>query len=166
MRRIESGVGADADAARIFEFKLESRAFSAQSWRVPLASPDHALTELVSLGDLLPGCGARFLAIERDGGHGVNAKLKRVREIHLAGNAVVSHVVADLLAIDNPQRLGGHPARFTFPFITTEAVWPTSRSELVLANDNNYPAGGGRPGATRDHTEFIRLGLEAPLCAR
>jgi hypothetical protein len=34
----------------------------------------------------------------------------------------------------------------------------------VLANDNNYPAGGGRDGAVRDVTEFVRLRLAAPLC--
>jgi glycerophosphoryl diester phosphodiesterase len=163
---LESGTGADADAARVYEFNLEKRAFSAQTWRVALTSADHALTELVSLARVAPECAARFLAIERDGGHGRDAKLKRVREIQLAGNAVVTHVVADLLAIDNPRRIGGHPALFTFPFITTEALWPTARDELVLANDNNYPAGGGRPGATRDQTEFIRLKLGTPLCSR
>jgi hypothetical protein len=87
-----------------------------------------------------------------------------VREVQLAGSALVSSVVADLLDIANPQRLGGHGERFTFPFITTEAIWPTGRDEVVLANDNNFPAGGGRPGAVRDATEFIRLRLGRPLC--
>ena len=36
--------------------------------------------------------------------------------------------------------------------------------EIVLVNDNNFPAGGGRPGAARDATEFIRLKLTRPLC--
>jgi glycerophosphoryl diester phosphodiesterase len=58
-----------------------------------------------------------------------------------------------------------HPERFTFPFGTTEAVWATAPDETVLANDNNLPAGGGRPGAERDATEFIRLRLARPLCA-
>ncbi len=161
---IESGAGPDADAARIYEFSLEKRAFTGQSWRVPLTNAAHALTELVSLAGVAPDCTARFLAIERDDGHGAAAKLKHVREIHLAGNSVVSHLVADLLDIANPRQLGGHSVRFTFPFLTTEAVWATERGELVLVNDNNYPAGGGRPGALRDHTEFIRLRLSSPLC--
>ena len=38
----------------------------------------------------------------------------------------------------------------------------TAADEVVLANDNNYPAGGGRPGAARDDTEFIRLRLASP----
>jgi glycerophosphoryl diester phosphodiesterase len=162
---IEAGTGADADAALIFEFDLAARAFTGATWRLPLAGPDHAVTEFVSLAPVSPNCASRFLAIERDGGHGPAAAVKRVREVHLAGNALTSHVVADLLDIANPQRIAGHPERFTFPFVTTEAVWATAPDEIVLANDNNFPAGGGRDGAARDATEFIRVKLARPLCA-
>jgi glycerophosphoryl diester phosphodiesterase len=151
----EAGVGTNADAALVYEFDLAARAFTPQSWRIPLTGGDHAMTEFVSLAPLGPTCSSRFLAIERDGGHGPAARIKRVLEVHLAGNSVVSSVVVDLLHIGDS---------FTFPFITTEAVWPLTRDELVLANDNNYPAGGGRPGAERDATEFIRLHLASPLC--
>jgi hypothetical protein len=163
---LEAGSGADADAALIHEFDVTSRAFTGQSWRLPLTSAEHALTEFVALAPLGAACMSRFLAVERDGGHGVAAKHKRVLEVQLAGGALSSHVVADLLDIANPRRLGAQPARFTFPFITTEAVWPTSRTELVLANDNNFPAGGGRPGYEHDPTEFIQLTLTTPLCGR
>lgn len=162
---LEAGAGADADAALIFEFDLAARAFTGVSWRLPLVDDTHAVTEFISLAALAPGCASRFLAIERDGGHGPAAKVKRLREVHLAGRALTSHEVADLLDLANPRRLGGHPERFTFPFITTEAVWALTREVLVLANDNNFPAGGGRPGALRDATEFIRLTLARPLCA-
>jgi glycerophosphoryl diester phosphodiesterase len=162
---IETGIGAHADAALIFEFNLSKRAFTGFSWRFALGSADHAVTEFISLAPLSPACAARFLAIERDGGHGPEAKLKRVHEVHLAGASQTSHVVADLLDIANPERIAGHPERFTFPFITTEAIWPTALDEIVLANDNNFPAGGGRPGAARDATEFIRLELARTLCA-
>jgi glycerophosphoryl diester phosphodiesterase len=163
---IEAGVGPNADAAMIHEFDLQTRAFTSQVWRLPLTSRDHALTEFISLGMLGSACAGRFLAIERDAGHGTAAALKRVLEVQLAGGAVVASVVADLLNIANPQQLGGQPSRFRFPFITTEAVWASARDELVLANDNNYPAGGGRPGYERDPTEFIRLALGTPLCSR
>ena len=161
---IETGIGSDADASLIYEFTLDKRAFTGQRWRFPLADRDHALTELVSLAPVARDCAARFLAIERDGGHGPAAKTKRVHELHLAGNSVTSRVVIDLLDIANPKRLGDLPERFTFPYITTEALWPITRDEVVLANDNNYPAGGGREGAVRDVTEFIRLRLSSPLC--
>jgi hypothetical protein len=162
---IESGLGADADAALIYEFNLERRAFTGQRWRFQLARPDNAVTEFVSLDGLGRPCTARFLAIERDGGHGPAAQLKRVHEVHLAGNSLVSQVRVDLLDIANPQRLGGYAERFTFPFITTEAIWPAARDEVILANDNNFPAGGGRPGAIRDATEFVRVQLARPLCS-
>ena len=161
---IEAGTGPNADAALIYEFDIAKRAFTGVSWRLALASADHAVTEFVSLASASPACGSRFLAIERDGGHGPAAKLKRVHEVHLAGSALTSLVVVDLLDIANPRRIAGHPERFRFPFITTEAVWPTALDEIVLANDNNFPAGGGRDGAVRDATEFIRLRLARPLC--
>jgi hypothetical protein len=161
---IEAGTGADADAALIYEFNLTTRAFTGVSWRFALAGADHAATELVSLAAVSPACGSRFLAIQRDGGHGPAAKLKRVHEVHLAGNSLTSRVIVDLLDIANPRRIAGHPERFTFPFVTTEAVWPTAADEIVLANDNNFPAGGGREGPVPDATEFIRLQLTRPLC--
>jgi hypothetical protein len=161
---IEAGTGANADAALIYEFDIAKRAFTGVSWRFALAGADRAVTEFVSLALVSPTCGSRFLAIERDGGHGPTAKLKRVHEVHLAGSALTSHVIADLLDIANPRRIGGSPERFTFPFVTTEAVWATAINEIVLANDNNFPAGGGRDGAVRDATEFIRLQLTRPLC--
>jgi glycerophosphoryl diester phosphodiesterase len=163
---LEAGVGSDAAAAVIYEFDIATRAFTGQSWRVPLSTPGNAMTEFVSLASLGPLCASRFLAIERDDGQGPTARTKRVLEIHLAGNSVAASVVVDLLRIANPDKLGGHSVDFSFPFITTESVWPLSRHELVLANDNNYPAGGGRPGSPRDATEFIRLRLTAPLCDR
>jgi hypothetical protein len=163
---IETGTGSDANAALIFAFDLQTRRFNNQPWRLPLPSAEHAVTEFVSLATVDPACTARFVAVERDAAHGPTAKIKRVHEVHLAGSALVSMVIADLLDIANPQRLGGQPERFTFPFITTEAVWPISRTELVLANDNNYPAGNGRPGSVRDATEFIRIALPRPLCGQ
>src|SRR5690606_21174926 len=102
--------------------------------------PDHALTELVSLHTLGPECASRFLAVERDDGHGQGARFKRVREVHLAGTSLSSVIVANLLQIADPHGVGGQGSTFSFPFVTTEAVWPLARDEIVLANDNNFPA--------------------------
>jgi glycerophosphoryl diester phosphodiesterase len=149
----------------VYEFDLGARAFTKQMWRMHPLSEDHARTEFVALATLAPECASRFLLVHRDNGHGRAAKIKRVLEVQLTGNSVVSQVVADLLHVANPDALGGHGAWFTFPFITTEAIWPISRTEIILANDNNFPAGGGRPAYARDPTEFIRLKLPAPLCS-
>lgn len=143
----------------ILEFDLDGGRFTGRAWRYPLEASDHAATELVAYG---PG---RFLVIERDNGHGPAARFKRVFAIGLgeAGTPAVKHEVVDLLHLADPYRLGGSGARFHFPFITTEAVWPGKDDVLVLANDNNYPATGGRTTGVRDATEFIQLRLAKPL---
>jgi glycerophosphoryl diester phosphodiesterase len=148
---------------RIYGFDPARAGFTGESWIAPLEG--EALTELVGLEQIFgAACAERFLGIERDGAQGAGAKIKRIHELRLAGNAAVRTVVVDLLDILNPELLGRHPLRFTFPYITTEAVWPLDRSTLIVANDNNFPGGGGRPSAARDVTEFIRLRLPRPLC--
>jgi hypothetical protein len=124
-----------------------------------------ALTELVGLEQIFGAdCADQFLALERDGAQGAAAKIKRIHRVRVSGPAAVITLLVDLLDVLNPDALGNHPARFTFPYITTEAVWPLDRSTLVVVNDNNFPNGGGRPGAPRDATEFIRLRLPRPIC--
>ena len=149
----------------MYAFDPSRGAFLDDSWTVPLDG--EGLTELIGLEQIFGGdCAGYFVGIERDGAMGAEARIKRVHEMRLTGTEVVRTPVVDLLDIDNPRGLGGHPPRFTFPYITTEAVWPLDRSTLVVVNDNNFPNGGGRPGAARDATEFIRLSLPRPLCGR
>ena len=137
--------------------------FTDRSWMIPLEG--EGLTELVGLEQIFgESCADRFLGIERDGGQGAGAKIKRVHEFRLAESGLVRTLAVDLLEILNPDGLGGHPRRFTFPYVTTEALWPVDRSTLVLVNDNNFPGGAGRPGTARDRTEFIRVRLPRPLC--
>jgi VanZ family protein len=128
-------------------------------WRYRFAQAGHSATELVRYAD------DRYLVIERDNRHGTAAVFKRVFAIRLTdpGAFVEKTLVVDLLAIADPDGLGGLGPRFTFPFITTEAVWAEDDRTIVLANDNNYPATGGRVPGERDGTEFIRLRLSRPL---
>jgi hypothetical protein len=148
---------------RMYAFDPARGAFTGSSWTLPLE--EDALTELVGLEEIFGAvCADRFLAVARDGGEGATAKMKRVYELRLAGSTLERMLVVDLLDVLNPENLGNHPVHFTFPYITTEAVWPVDRSTLVLVNDNNFPGGAGRPGTERDHTEFIRLRLPRPLC--
>jgi len=37
--------------------------------------------------------------------------------------------------------------------LTTEALWPTAARELIVVNDNNFPAAGGRSSVVPDPTE-------------
>jgi glycerophosphoryl diester phosphodiesterase len=145
--------------ARILEFNPSAGAFTGRHWIYKLDAAANSVTELV------PYAPNGFLAIERDGGHGPEAKFKRVFAIHLGepGALVEKTEVLDLLRIADPHHLGGTTDVFTFPFVTTEAIWAEDDRTLVLSNDNNYPAAGGRAAGERDGTEFVRLRLSAPL---
>jgi glycerophosphoryl diester phosphodiesterase len=147
------------DQARILEFDPGSRAFTGRVWHYRFDQAGYSVTELVPYGD------SRYLVIERDNRHGADAQFKKVFAIRLGepGPVTDKTLVVDLLAIADPQGLGGRGALFTFPFITTEAVWVEDERTLVLANDNNYPATGGRVAGERDGTEFIRIRLTRPL---
>jgi glycerophosphoryl diester phosphodiesterase len=147
------------DEARILEFDPAARAFTGRLWRYRFLQPGHSATELV------PYAPGRYLVIERDNLHGPAAVCKQVFAIRLGapGTLVEKTLVADLLAIADPDDLGGRGPRFTFPFITTEAIWSEDERTIVVVNDNNYPATSGRVAGERDGTEFIRLRLAQPL---
>jgi len=173
---LEAGPLPDPPATtRIVEFDPVTGSWTGTWWRYPLDAPDRGVTELVGLGEVFgPRCDGRFISVERDNEQGDAAKWKRVFEVALSpatANAsmpltVEKRLVADLLDIANPAGLADFPARFRFPYITTESVWPTDQQTLVLVNDNNFPATGGR-GTMRDVTEFIRLKMPQPFgCTR
>lgn len=172
---LEAGAISDPTATtRIVEFDPASGSWTGRWWRYPLDASDRGITELVGLGEAFGArCDNHFLAVERDNEQGDAAKWKRVFEVTLSSGApdapmplsVEKRLVADLLDIANPARLGDFPARFRFPYITTESVWPTDAHTLALVNDNNFPATGGR-GAMQDVTEFIRLTLKEGICVQ
>jgi hypothetical protein len=145
--------------ARILEFDPARGDFTGRMWRYRFETNDHSATELTMYAP------DRFLVVERDGGHGPDAKFKRVFAIRLGepSGVVEKWLALDLLNISDPNRLGGQGPVFTFPFQTTEAVWAEDASTLVLANDNNFPAAGGRTKDVPDGTEFIRVRLATPL---
>ncbi len=177
---LEAGLVSDGGkSTRLLEFDPQARAFTGRTWSIPLEQPGHSLTELVGVGTITEPADRsyRFLAIERDDGHGADARFKKVFYLDVLDQrfdpagarmwAVVKHgrapspsALVDLLFIEDPDRLATSGGRFTFPYITTEAVWPLAEQSLLLVNDNNYPATGGRLEGQRDHTEFIRLRVQ------
>ncbi len=149
--------GTPPDQTRLLEFDTASGLFTRRDWIYPFDAPGHSLTEFVADDK-------SFLAIERDDLQGPAARFKKVFRVELGapGQVVRKTLVADLLAIDNPQRLGGFPTTFTFPFITPEAVWPLDRHTILVVDDNNYPETGARAPNVRDDTEFIKLRIRRP----
>lgn len=173
--------GASEAGLRILEFDLAARRWTGMSWLYPLADAKHAIGEITLLG---PG---RALVIERDSGQGdaatacppttpgmmvvrpvfagchpQPARFKKVVLVELpeGGGAVVKRAEFDLLAIADPKRSApstDNAGRFSFPFLTIEAIEPLPDGRLLIANDNNYPFSDGRRPDYLDATEFIVL---------
>jgi glycerophosphoryl diester phosphodiesterase len=126
--------------------------------------------DTLSVTDLSRIEGNRFVVIERDDQEGDAAKAKRVYSIDLdkavAGKPLAKKLVIDLLAIGNARGLveslpAGTPLRF--PYLTTESIQVLDRKRVVIVNDNNYPAKGGRGPNVTDATEWLWLELATPL---
>ena len=84
------------------------------------------------------------------------AKAKRVYSIDLdkamPGKPLAKKLVIDLLAIGNARGLAETAppgAPFRYPYLTIESIQVLDRKHVVLVNDNNYPATGGRGAARR-----------------
>lgn len=61
--------------------------------------------------------------------------------------------------IDDPDDLNHDgDTTFTLPYVTIENVLVLNPHTLLVANDNNFPYGGGRALAS-DITEFLRITL-------
>ena len=113
--------------------------------------------------------GNRFVVIERDDLQGDAARAKRVYSIDLdravPGKPLQKKLVIDLLTIGNARGLAltNPGAPFRFPYLTTESIQVLDRKHVVIVNDNNYPATGGRGPSVKDATEWIWLELANPL---
>jgi hypothetical protein len=127
-------------------------------------------TDTVSVTDLSLIGGNRFLVVERDDLQGDAARAKRVYSIDLdrapPGKPLPKKLVVDLLSIGNARALVATTplgAPYRFPYLTTESIQVLDRKHLVIVNDNNYPATGGRGTNVKDATEWIWLELVNPL---
>ena len=110
--------------------------------------------DTISVTDMSLIEGNRFVVIERDDQQGDAARAKRVYSIDLdralPGKPLQKKLVIDLLSIGNARGLAvtAPGAPFRFPYLTTESIQVLDRKHVVIVNDNNYPATGGR-GACR-----------------
>jgi hypothetical protein len=128
-----------------------------------------------SVADFVLTTATRGLVIERDDREGDLGAIKRVYRLDWQGigKPVKKTLVADLMAIADPQHLAGSPrpgdigitSRFALPFFTIEGLLPLGQHELGIVTDNNYPFSTGRhPKPPRpDDTEFVRIGLSSPF---
>ncbi len=148
---------------RLMEFDLASKRFVGLVGRYRFDEPDHAIGDLAVVNE------NEYLVIERDGRQGAEARAKRIYKIDLtrkdAEGVFAKELVADLLSIADPRGLApsSQQGLFRFPYFTIEDVLVLDANTLLVANDNNYPATGGRGAQVKDANEFIWLRLPTPL---
>ena len=148
---------------RLNEFDARRGQFTGKRYIYPLGSPD------LAIGDAIAVDSNRFLVIERDGGQGSTAVVKRV---YLADKRDRNHdglmdktLVVDLMNIANPRHLGGFGTTFTFPFQTIEDVVIKDDHRIAVLNDNNFPFSTGRSATAADNNEWIEIELPDSLHA-
>ena len=144
--------GEEPGRLRLFAYTGSGPQAEATTWRYPLEQPGFAI------GELTYWAGREgYLVVERDWGHGPRAKFKHVFIWQPDALGGTKQKLADLMDIADPHGLGGQGERFSLPYVTIESVEPMDDSTLVICNDNNYPATGGRKAGLRDDTEFVLL---------
>jgi hypothetical protein len=198
----EGAIGADSPQdLRIATFDIEHRRFTGEVRKLRLEFPGAKvdLTTLLltdgtraypnavaptetggeSAAELTSLDGHRFLVVERDSnGDGLAApRLKKVFILDTKGaqrraGYVDKQPLADLMAVPDPNKLGGDGDFFRFPFNTIEAVHVVSDHTIVVSNDNNYPFSNGRSRSRTnertgplapDDNEFILINLSTSL---
>ena len=157
----DTAAGKPADL-RIFEVSLGRRGprYSDRVRRYRLEHPANAIGDFVAVDD------HRFLVVERDGNAGPAARFKAVFLVDLRdrdnNGYVDKDLLVNLLAVPDPQGIGGRGPFFDFPFVTIEDVEIVDGTTIAVLNDNNFPGAGGRAADQPDPNEFIlvRLGRD------
>lgn len=154
---LEGSVEGDAPGVlRLYEFDPARGEWTGRGWRYRMRDPGHSVSELA-----YSGAGAHYLLLERDELQGDAARFKQVLALDLdaptADGVATAQRVVDLLRIADPRRLGGGDATFRFPFWTPECLVVLDARTLLVVDDNNFPASGGRSATAPDPTEWIWL---------
>ena len=160
---LEKTVAGDATKTlRIDEFDVATEAYTGVQFVYPLDAAGTAIGDMVAVDD------HRFVVIERNGGTATSGtpfkKLYLIDTAGLAsGGTVAKTELVDLMHIADPDDLNGDGSTvFTLPYVTIENVLVLNRRTLLVANDNNFPYGGGRE-LSSDNTEFLRITLPVPI---
>ena len=148
---------------RLMEFDPQAKRWLGLLGRYQFDDPTHAIGEIAVFNE------NEYLVIERDSRQGAEARFKRIYKIDLTrrdpNGIFAKELVVDLLNIADPRGLAPSTQGgvFRFPYFTIEAVLVLDANTLLVTNDNNYPATGGRGAEVKDANEFIWLRLPTPL---
>lgn len=192
--------GDDPQDLRLYVFDVARRAFEDRFPRVRLEMPSQTVNLAVlldpsgaraypdasppppgpvSIGEIKAVNSRQLLLIERDN-HGDDRTAPRFKKVFLLDLAIAEErrgyagktLLLDLLAVPDPNRVGGDGDFFRMPFYTIESVHVVDAHTLLVASDNNFPFSRGRSlGASPDRmgppaadaTEIVLIRLGTPL---
>jgi hypothetical protein len=158
---LEGAVADDADKTlrRIYTFDIRSRAYKNGYQQMHVDDPGFMVGDAQVLRD------GELVVIERDGGQGPTAKVKRLVGVDLSAAPAADgtqprRLIADMLNIADPFGIStatgpaggfgiGDP--FSFPVQSFETVTLLGGDHVLIANDNNFPFDASRvPGKPDD----------------
>ena len=164
---LEGTVTGDPDKTlRIDEFDIPSEQYTGRRFIYKLDANGANIGDMVAVDD------QRFVVLERNGSTAtapIPTPFKKVYLIDIEdiadGGVARKTELVDLMNLADPFDLDGDGSQvFTFPYVTIENVLILDPRTLLVANDNNFPYGGGRELAS-DDTEFLRIRLPVSLVA-
>jgi len=137
-----------------YRFDLQTKKFTGFVWDYKLHAKGHRV------GALAEAHNGGFVLIERDSKQGAAAGYKKVFLYQPKTQQV--KLLADLLALHDPQHLATQNGQFRYPFITVESVVMPDANTLVVINDNNYPFSVGRhtDPVAPDDSEMIVIRID------
>ncbi|SDD37817.1 esterase-like activity of phytase family protein [Auraticoccus monumenti] len=159
---MENSLVGDPDPRRrvVAEFDTRTGAYTDRTWDYRVDADANLVADAQMLAD------GTMLVLERDNLDGAAAWNKRIYEVDLAeaqaSGALAKTLHTDLLAIDNPDLIGGDAGwgtgeTYSFGFQSVETIVPLPDGQIMLVNDNNYPGNSARVPGTPDDTEMIRI---------
>ncbi|HVO69163.1 MAG TPA: esterase-like activity of phytase family protein [Aggregatilineaceae bacterium] len=152
--------------AGVRSFDLKSKGFVE---RKPFHMDDPAHV----IGGLTAVSNDQALVIEQDKQQGAAAKFKRIFLFNMASGAKAPLV--DLLNLPDPGNISAQQAfgqsasgfgiggMFKFPYADISSVYPVDKNTLLVVNNNHVPFDTGRTANVAEDTDFILVGLPAPL---
>ena len=168
----------------IYEFDTETERYTGRTFPYAkdssnfITGNDSNTTNIFVTGDLTHVTRDRYIIIERDDFQGPpnSANPPRQKKLYLfdldeadeTTGVLRKRLLVDLLAIDDPEDIGGPLVgipddTFNFPLQSVESVTPIDDFTLLVGLDNNYPGGNGRVPGTPDDTELVTLRSKVPL---
>ena len=156
-----SVTGDTAGDLRLNEFDTRTGTYTGKKYVYRLGAANLAIGDAIAIDK------NRFLIIERDGGQGSTAVVKRLyiadkRDKNRDG-LLDKTLLVDLMNVANPRKLGGFGTTFTFPFQTIEDVVILDDKTVAVLNDNNFPFSSGRTPGVADNNEWITIALPSSL---